>query len=149
MLKDFKEFILKGNVVDISIGLLIAAAFGAVTVSLVKNVITPLIAVFGKHDFTNLYFTLKEGVSPLGGTVPGPYGTLADAQKAGAVTLNYGLFLNDVINLLIVGLVAFMIVKAITKMIAKRPPTPEPALPEPTKEELLLTEIRDLLKAKS
>jgi large conductance mechanosensitive channel len=103
MLKEFKDFILRGNVLDLAVAVIIGTAFGKIIASLVTDILLPPVGlIFGKLDFSSLYFNLS-------GT---PYTSLADAQKAGAATINYGLFLNNVINLLIVGLVIFLIVRA-------------------------------------
>jgi large conductance mechanosensitive channel len=125
MLKDFKAFILRGNVVDMAVGIIIGAAFGAIITSLVRDVIMPPIGLaLGNVDFTNLFAVLK----PAGAT----YASLADAQAAGAVTINYGVFLNTIIIFLIIALVVFfLIVRPIAKMTAKKP---APAGPPTTKE---------------
>ena len=103
MLKEFKEFALRGNVVDMAVGIIIGAAFGAIVTSLVNDVIMPPIGMLlGDVDFANLYVLLGEG-DPVS-----PYASLADAQAAGAVTLNYGLFINAVISFLIVAFVIFL-----------------------------------------
>ncbi|HWR66802.1 MAG TPA: large conductance mechanosensitive channel protein MscL [Bellilinea sp.] len=107
MLKEFKTFIMRGNVMDLAIAVIIGAAFGAIINSLVKDIIMPPIGLaLGKVDFANLYVALD------GNT----YESLAKAQEIGAPTLNYGLFINTIINFLIVGFVIFLIVKAINKM---------------------------------
>jgi large conductance mechanosensitive channel len=132
---DFKAFIMRGNVVDLAVGVVIGAAFTGIVGSLVKDIITPVIGLAtGGVDFSNLFITLK---GP-------PEATLADAVKAGAVTINYGVFLNAVINFLIVGFAIFWMVRLISKL-HKAPP---PADPAPTPSEALLGEIRDLLKAR-
>lgn len=115
MLKDFKAFITHGNAVDIAVGIIIGAAFGLIISSLVKDVIMPPIGLaLGKVDFANLAITLKEGATP------GPYSTLAAAQSAGAVTLNYGAFINTVISFVIIALVVFFfVVRPITRLQAK------------------------------
>ncbi|RMH54078.1 MAG: large-conductance mechanosensitive channel protein MscL [Bacteroidetes bacterium] len=148
MLKEFKEFAVKGNVVDMAVGIIIGAAFGTIVQSLVKDVIMPPIGLLlGGVDFSNLFLTLKEG------TPPGPYETLAAAQEAGAVTMNLGVFLNTVISFLIVALAVFFVVKAINRLKREQEaevteaPAPE-AAPEPTPEQKLLAEIRDLLKSR-
>jgi large conductance mechanosensitive channel len=125
MLKDFKAFIMRGNVVDMAVGIIIGAAFGAIIGSLVKDVIMPPIGLaLGKVDFTNLYAVLQ----PAGTSYP----SLADAQAAGAVTINYGLFINTIIIFLIVALVVFfLIVRPIARMNAKKA---VPAGPPTTKE---------------
>ncbi len=112
MLKDFKAFIMKGNVVDMAVGIIIGVAFGSIVGSLVKDVIMPPVGLaLGKIDFSNLAIVLKQGATP------GPYASLAAAQAVGAVTLNYGLFINTIINFLIIALVVFFfIVRPIAKM---------------------------------
>ena len=124
MLKDFKAFILRGNVVDMAVGIIIGVAFGAIVSSIVKDVIMPPIGLaLGKIDFSNLAIVLKQG------TTPGPYATLAAAQAAGAVTLNYGLFINTIINFLIIALVVFFfIVRPIARMQTPKKAA-EPAAP--------------------
>ena len=112
MIKDFKAFIMRGNVVDMAVGIIVGAAFGTIINSLVKDVIMPPVGLaFGKIDFSNLAIILKQG------TIPGPYATLADAQAAGAVTLNYGLFINTIISFLTIALVVFFfVVRPIARM---------------------------------
>ncbi len=112
MLKDFKAFITRGNVVDMTVGIIIGAAFGTIVSSLVKDIIMPPVGLaLGKIDFSNLAIIIKQG------STPGPYATLATAQAAGAVTLNYGLFINNIINFLIIALVVFFfIVRPIARM---------------------------------
>lgn len=111
MLKEFKEFAMRGNVVDMAVGIIIGAAFGGIVKSLVADIIMPPIGlVLGKVDFTNLFLVLKEG------TAAAPYASLADAQKLGAVTMNYGLFANTVINFLIVAFAVFFLVRSINKL---------------------------------
>lgn len=143
MLKEFKEFAMRGNVIDLAVGVVIGAAFGKIVDSLVRDIIMPPIGlVLGKVDFTNLFLTLKEG-----GRVPGPYETLDAAQKAGAVTLNIGLFANALVSFLIVAFAIFIAVKAINRMKREQAAPPAPAEPAPTPEEIvLLREIRDSLK---
>jgi large conductance mechanosensitive channel len=111
MLAEFKKFILKGNVVDLAVGIIIGSAFGAVVNSFVNDIITPPIGLLlGKMDFSNLYVLLQEGKPA------GPYETLAAAREAGAVTLNLGLFINTTISLLIVGFAMFLLVRAVNRM---------------------------------
>jgi large conductance mechanosensitive channel len=119
MLKDFKAFILRGNVLDLAVAVVIGAAFGAVVKSLTDDVIMPPIGLaMGHLDFSNLFVVLKEG------TRPGPYPTVADAHSAGAVTLNYGTFINSIVTFLIIALCVFMIVRMASKLYAKpAPPT--------------------------
>ena len=142
MFQEFKEFALKGNVVDLAVGIVIGAAFGAIVNSVVQDVMMPVFGVVtGGLDFSQRFALLRDG------TPAGPYPTLAAAKAAGAATLNYGLFLNAVLNFLIVAIALFIVVKA---MNAARRSKDEPAAPAappaPTREEVLLTEIRDLLK---
>jgi large conductance mechanosensitive channel len=111
MLKEFKEFAMRGNVVDMAVGIIIGAAFGAIIKSLVSDVIMPPIGlILGNVDFSNLFLTLKDGL------MPGPYASLADAQKAGAVTINYGLFINSVISFIIVAFAVFLLIRAINRL---------------------------------
>ena len=139
IIKEFKEFAVRGNVVDMAVGIVIGAAFGAIVKSFVDDVLMPPIGVLlGNVDFSNLFAVLSEG------STPAPYASLAAAQEAGAVTLNYGLFVNTVISFLIIALAVFMVIKAINKMKKQAQETDEP--PKPSNEEVLLGEIRDLLK---
>ncbi|WP_148715135.1 large conductance mechanosensitive channel protein MscL [Chitinolyticbacter meiyuanensis] len=140
MLKDFKEFAMRGNVVDLAVGVIIGAAFGKIVDSLVKDVIMPPIGlILGKVDFSNLYLLLKQG------STPGPYATLKAAQDAGAVTINYGNFINAGISFLIVAFAVFLLIKGINKL--RQEKEAAPAEPAPTPEEIvLLREIRDSLK---
>lgn len=120
MWKDFKAFIMRGNVMDLAVAVVIGAAFGAVVKSLVDDIIMPPIGLaLGHIDFSNLFVLLKEG------TTPGPYPTPAQAKAAGAVTLNYGAFINTIIAFLIVALAVFVIVRMVSKLYAK----PAPAAP--------------------
>ena len=111
MLKEFKEFAMRGNVVDMAVGVVIGAAFGAIVKSLVDDILMPLIGLLlGDADFSNLFVILREG------SVPGPYDTLALAQEAGAVTLNYGLFINSIVSFLIVAFAIFLLIRSINRM---------------------------------
>ncbi|MBC8263979.1 MAG: large conductance mechanosensitive channel protein MscL [Anaerolineales bacterium] len=126
MLKEFKEFVLRGNVVDMAVGIIIGAAFGTIVRSLVDDVIMPPIGLLlNGVDFANLFVLLKAG-SP-----PAPYTSLADAQAAGAVTINYGVFINAVVSFLIVAFVMFLLIRTINRM--KREEEAPPA--EPTTKE--------------
>ncbi|HEX5386463.1 MAG TPA: large conductance mechanosensitive channel protein MscL [Gemmatimonadales bacterium] len=117
MLKDFKAFILRGNVLDLAIGVIIGAAFGTVVSSLVNDIIMPPIGLaLGNVDFSNLFIVLKEGAK-----AAGPYAALADAKAAGAVTLNYGVFINAIVSFLIIGFAVFMVMRAAVKLY---PPAP-------------------------
>jgi len=117
MLEEFKKFVMRGNVIDIAVGFIMGSAFGAIVSSLVKDIIMPPIGMaLGKVDFANLFVDLSgKG-----------YAALADAQKAGAPTINYGVFINTLINFIIVALVMFMLIRVINRMTVK--PTP-PAAP--------------------
>ena len=130
----FQSFILRGNVVDLAVGIIIGAAFTTIVNSLVKDIFTPLLGlIIGGIDFSNIFITLR-----------GPHlATLDAAQKAGAVTLNVGLFLNAVIQFLIVGFAIFWVVKGLSRLQRKDAFAPAP----PSKSETLLTEIRDALVA--
>ena len=111
MLKEFKDFALRGNVVDMAVGIIIGAAFGTIVSSLVNDIIMPPIGlILGGVDFANLFALLKAG-SP-----SGPYASLADAQTAGAVTINYGLFFNNVVSFLIVAFVMFLLIRGINRL---------------------------------
>ncbi len=115
MFKEFKAFIVRGNVVDMAVGVVIGASFGGIVKSLVDDVLMPPIGLLlGRVDFSNLYLTLRDGATP------GPYAALAEAKKAGAVTLNLGLFANTVINFVIVALAIFLVVRAVNRLQAMR-----------------------------
>jgi large conductance mechanosensitive channel len=119
MLREFKEFALRGNVVDMAVGIIIGAAFGGIVNSLVSDVIMPPIGLLlGKVDFSNLYVVLKEGVTA------GPFASLAEAKKAGAVTISYGMFINTIINFLILAYVIFLFIRNINKLKRKGEATP-------------------------
>ncbi len=139
MWKEFREFIAKGNVLDLAVGVVIGGAFGKIIDSFVKDIIMPPVGLLtGGIDFNQQFMVLKEG------SVAGPYPTPAAAVEAGAVTLNYGAFVNSVITFLIIAAAIFMVVKAANKMRRKEEAAPE----APSNQEVLLTEIRDLLKTK-
>ncbi len=111
MLKEFKEFAVKGNVIDMAVGIVIGAAFGTIVKSFVSDIIMPPIGLLlGNVDFSQLYLLLKEG------TKAGPYATLADAQAAGAVVLSYGVFINSVISFMIISFSIFIVIKNINKL---------------------------------
>ena len=133
-LKAFRDFALKGNVVDLAFAVIIGAAFGKIVDSLVKDIIMPIIGLVGSADFSNYFLPLSHNVTAT---------NLADAQKQGAV-LAWGSFLTYVVNFLIVAFVLFLAVKAIRRFQAKTPPAAK-ADPIPTQEAVLLTQIRDLL----
>ena len=126
MLKEFKEFAVKGNVVDMAVGIIIGGAFGTIVKSLVSDIIMPPIGLLlGGVDFSDLFLTLKEGATA------GPYATLAAAKEAGAVTLNLGVFMNGVISFLIVAFAVFLLVKGINRL-RRQPEEAPPAPAEPT-----------------
>ncbi|MGW8184188.1 MAG: large conductance mechanosensitive channel protein MscL [Burkholderiales bacterium] len=139
MFKEFREFAMRGNVVDMAVGIIIGAAFGKIVDSLVRDVIMPPIGLLlGRVDFSNLFMVLKEGKTA------GPYLTLEAAQKAGAVTFNFGMFINTVITFVIVAFAVFLLIRAINQL--KRKEQEKPAAPAPTPEDIvLLREIRDAL----
>ncbi len=142
MIKEFKEFIMRGNVLDMAIGIVIGAAFGAVVKSFVANILMPPIGLLmGGRDFSNLFVVLKSGAQP------GPYTTVEAAKEAGAVVWPWGAFVNEVVAFLIVAFAIFMVVKAVNRFQKKQEEAP-PAPPKPSAEEKLLTEIRDLLAQK-
>ncbi len=122
MFKEFKEFAMKGNVVDMAVGIIIGAAFGAIVKSLVDDIIMPPIGlILGNVDFSDLFLVIKEG------SVAGPYFTLAQAKAAAAVTLNYGQFINVMVSFLIVSFAVFLLVKGINKFRKAASPIPRTA----------------------
>ena len=135
-LKEFKAFALKGNVMDMAVGVIIGGAFGKIVTSLVNDIIMPPIGILvGGVDFTNLKLVIKKAVIENG------------AEIAPAVTWNYGAFIQQVVDFTILAFCVFMMVKVMNKLMKKEEKKPAPAAPPaPTKEEILLTEIRDLLK---
>lgn len=137
MLEEFKKFALKGNVVDLAIGVIIGAAFGKIVDSLVSDIIMPFIGALGGVDFSNYFLGLNRAV-----TAP----VLEEAKKQGAV-LAYGNFVTVAINFLIIAFVLFLVVKGINKLQKKQPPQPEAPAPK-AEDVVLLGEIRDLLKQK-
>ena len=127
MWNDFKAFIMRGNVMDLAVGVIIGAAFGAIVKSLVDDVIMPPIGLaLGNVDFSNMYSLLKAGPK-----APPPYASLADAKAAGAVTLNYGLFLSNVITFLIIAAAVFVIVRMVSKLYSKPAPVTPSSKPCP------------------
>jgi large conductance mechanosensitive channel len=139
MFDEFKKFAMRGNVMDLAVGVVIGAAFTGIVNSLMKDIITPPIGLaMGGIDFSNFFVTLKGGSFP----------TLEAAKAGGAVTMNYGLFINAVIRFVIVAFAIFILVKQINRLAREEPKAPPPP-PEPSREELLLAEIRDLLKARA
>ena len=133
-ISEFRSFLMRGNVVDLAVGIIIGAAFTSIVNSLVKDIFTPLIGLLvGGLDFSNIFVTLKGPSAP----------TLEAARAAGAVTLNIGVFLNNCIQFVIVGFAIFWVVKLVSRLYVKEAAK---APPQPTTSELLLTDIRDLLK---
>lgn len=134
MLKEFKEFAMKGNVIDLAVAVIIGGAFGKIVTSFVNDILMPPLGLLlGNVDFKDLKLVMKEG-----------------AEGVAAVTWNYGMFIQNIIDFLIIAFAIFMMIKMLTRaqqLKAKEPePEPEPAPPEPSNEEKLLAEIRDLLK---
>jgi large conductance mechanosensitive channel len=139
MWREFRDFAMRGNVVDLAVGIIIGAAFTTIVNSLVNDLIMPPLGlIIGGIDFSNFFVTLKGGSFP----------TLEAAKAGGAVTMNYGLFINAVIRFVIVAFAIFVLVKQINRLAREEPKAPPPP-PEPSREELLLAEIRDLLKARA
>ena len=137
MIQEFKEFIQRGNVVDLAVAVVIGGAFGKIIASFVEDVLMPPIGlVLGGSDFSNLFINLSGKDFP----------SVAAAKAAGAPTLNYGIFLNNVINFLIIAFAIFLVVKTINRLQKPAVPAAPPPPATPTKDQLLLTEIRDLLK---
>lgn len=125
MLKEFKEFALRGNVVDMAVGIIVGAAFGAVVKSLVDDVLMPPLGLLlGRVDFSNLFVVLREGVRP------GPYASVSEAKAAGAVTLNLGLFVNAVIAFLIVAFAVFLLVRSVNTLRRREAAAAAPATKE-------------------
>lgn len=143
MLQEFKKFAVKGNMIDMAIGIIIGAAFSTIVSSLVDDILMPPLGlVLGGVDFSDLFVVLKAG------TAAGPYPTVEAASEVGAVTWNIGLFVNAVIKFLIVAFALFMVVKSINKLRHKEAEAPaKPAAPP--RNEVLLAEIRDLLKERT
>jgi len=140
MMKDFKTFAIKGNVVDLAVAVIIGAAFGKIITSFVNDVLMPPIGLLlGDVDFKELAWTIKEGSAAV------MNGDAVVAEAISPVTINYGMFLQNVVDFIIIAFVIFMMVRQIVKA-QKKEAAPPPPPPGPTKEETLLTEIRDLLK---
>jgi large conductance mechanosensitive channel len=124
MWKEFKDFAMKGNVLDMAVGIIIGAAFGTIVRSLVDDVLMPPIGLLlGNVDFSNLFFVIKEGVEEAG-----PYATVEAAQKAGAVSINYGKFINNIISFLIVAFAVFLVIKSFNRL--KKKEVAAPAAPD-------------------
>lgn len=136
MLKEFKEFAMRGNVVDLAVGVIIGAAFGKIVTSLTNDVIMPVVGLLlGKVDFSSLFVNLTGG----------DFASLKAAEDAGAPVLKYGVFINTVLDFVILAFIIFMMVRAMNKMKKAEPPPPPPG---PTPDQVLLKEIRDALKSR-
>jgi large conductance mechanosensitive channel len=136
MLKEFREFAMRGSVIDLAVGVIIGAAFGKIVTSLVNDIIMPPIGLLlGGIDFTNLFINMSGG----------DYATLAAAQEAGAATINYGVFINTVIQFVIVAFAIFIVIKQINRLKREQPAAPA----APPRQEVLLEEIRDAIKSKN
>ena len=137
MLKEFRDFAMRGNVLDMAIGVIIGGAFGKIISSLVSDVLMPPIGLLlGGVDFTGLFLTLSGPTQP----------SLVAAKAAGAPTLNYGVFLQSIFDFIIIAFAVFMLVKQVNRFKREAPPAPPAPPPGPTNEEKLLMEIRDVLK---
>ena len=138
MLEEFKKFAMRGNVVDMAVGIIIGGAFGKIVSSFVNDVIMPPIGMLmGNVDFGSLFINLSGA----------EYASLAAAEEAGAAVIRYGAFINTVLDFVIVAFAIFMVIKAMNKLKKAEEEAPPPAPPEPSAEEKLLTEIRDALRA--
>jgi large conductance mechanosensitive channel len=138
MLKEFKEFAMRGNVMDMAVGIIIGAAFGKIVTSLVNDIIMPPIGLLmGNVDFSNLFVSL--GISQ-------PYTSVAEAEAAGAPIIKYGIFINTVLDFVIVAFAIFLVIRGMNKLRRKQEAAPSPP-PGPTEDQKLLAEIRDLLKS--
>ena len=141
MLKEFKEFAMRGNVMDMAVGIIIGAAFGKIITSLVNDVIMPPIGLLmGNVDFSDLFVNLTMGQS---------FASVTEAEAAGAPIIKYGIFINTVLDFVIVAFAIFLLIRALNKLKRKQEAAPPPAPPGPTPEQKLLAEIRDLLRAQA
>jgi large conductance mechanosensitive channel len=141
MFQEFKEFIARGNVIDLAVGVIIGGAFGAITSSLVNDIVMPVVGLLlGRVDFANLFVVLTNG------NLSGPPATIAEAKAAGAATLNYGLFINTIINFLLIAFAVFLLVRFANRVRRQLLREPAPASAPPPEDVLLLREIRDELK---
>ena len=138
MLKEFKEFAMRGNVMDMAVGIIIGAAFGKIVTSLVSDVIMPPIGLLmGNVDFSNLFVNLTMGST---------FASVAEAEAAGAPIIKYGIFINTILDFVIVAFAIFLVIRGLNKLKRKQEAAPPPAPPGPTPDQKLLTEIRDLLR---
>lgn len=141
--KEFKDFAIKGNAIDLAVGVIIGGAFGKIITSIIDDIVMPVVgAIIGKPDFSGLYVVLKQGTEPVVNGV-----TLAAAKASGASVFAYGNFITVAINFLLLALVVFWMVKVINRLKKKEEAAPA-APPAPSNQEVLLSEIRDLLKKK-
>jgi large conductance mechanosensitive channel len=141
MIKEFKEFAMRGNVVDLAVGVVIGAAFGKIVTSMVNDILMPPIGkALGGVNFSDLFINLDPS--------KGSFTSLKVAKDAGAAVIAYGTFINNIIDFIIVAFCIFLVVKGMNSLKKKPAPAPPPAPPAPTKEEVLLTEIRDILKSR-
>ncbi len=139
MIEDFKKFIMRGNVIDMAVGIIIGAAFSTIVKSLVDDILMPFLGLITRGiDFKDVFWTLKDG------TTPGPYLSLKMAKEVGAITLNAGVFINSIITFLFVAAAVFMLIRFMNRLYKRE----EATEPKPTTQELLLGEIRDILKKK-
>ena len=138
MLKEFKDFAMRGNVMDMAVGIIIGAAFGKIVTSLVSDVIMPPIGLLmGNVDFSNLFVNLTMGST---------FASVAEAEAAGAPIIKYGIFINTILDFVIVAFAIFLVIRGLNKLKRKQEAAPPPPPPGPTPDQKLLTEIRDLLK---
>jgi large conductance mechanosensitive channel len=138
MLKEFKEFAMRGNVMDMAVGIIIGAAFGKIVTSLVSDVIMPPIGLLmGNVDFSNLFVNLSMGAT---------YASVAEAEAAGAPIIKYGIFINTILDFIIVAFAIFLVIRGLNKLKRKQEAAPPPPPAGPTPDQKLLTEIRDLLQ---
>jgi large conductance mechanosensitive channel len=141
MLNEFKEFAMRGNVIDLAVGIIIGAAFGKIVTSLVNDIIMPPVGLLlGNADFSDLFVNLSMDAT---------YASVAEAEAAGAPIIKYGVFINTVLDFVIVAFAIFMVIRAINRFRRKQEAAPPPPPPPPSVEEKLLAEIRDLLRAQS
>jgi large conductance mechanosensitive channel len=140
MWREFRDFAMRGNVIDLAVGIIIGAAFTTIVNSLVNDIIMPPLGLLiGGIDFSDFFLTLKGG----------SYATLAAAKAAGAVTINYGLFINALLRFVIVAFAIFILVKQVNRLTRHEAPAPPAPPAEPPRDEVLLAEIRDILKARA
>jgi large conductance mechanosensitive channel len=141
MLKEFKEFAMRGNVMDMAVGIIIGAAFGKIVTSLVADIVMPPIGLLmGNVDFSNLFVNLSMDAS---------YASIAEAEAAGAPIIKYGIFINTVLDFVIVAFAIFLLIRSLNRLKRKQEAAPPPPPPAPSTEEVLLAEIRDLLRAQA